>query len=100
MRLTDNRPRSFKKLLKRYIIKFREWVVRKYSQKWSLDEIAGHAHVPRSTCHRWITWGVEGRTLENLSRKPKGVKKTSSFIVLEVIVLRLLLWWGRDKTKA
>jgi len=87
--------------LERDIVKLREWVVRKHSQRWSLDEIASHAQVPRSTCHRWITWAEEGRTLENLSRKPKRIKKkTSFFVVLEVIVLRLLFWWGPDKIKA
>jgi len=87
--------------LERDIVKLRGWVARKHSQGWSLDEIAGHAQVPRSTCHRWITWAEEGRTLENISRRPKRTRnKTSFLVVLEVIVLRLLFWWGPDKIKA
>jgi len=86
--------------LDRDIVKLREWVIRKHSQGWSLDEIAGHAQVPRSTCYRWICWGREGRMLEDLSRKPKHTRKTSWFVVMEIIVLRLLFWWGPDKIKA
>lgn len=64
----------------------REWVVRKRAQGWSLDEIAGHAQVPRSTCHRWITWGEDGRTLENLSRRPKRIKKKVGWFVIAVMI--------------
>jgi len=39
----------------------------------------------------WMYGGREGRTLENLSSRPK---RTRLFIVLEIIVLRLLFWWG------
>jgi predicted DNA-binding protein YlxM (UPF0122 family) len=46
--------------LERDIVKLREWVTGKHSQDWELDEIASHAQVPRSTCHRWITWAEEG----------------------------------------
>ena len=81
-------------------VKLREWVVRKHAQGWSLDEIAGHAQVPRSTCQRWISWAKQGRTLEDLSKRPKHVKRTSRLTVLEIIILRLLFWWGPDKIKA
>jgi putative transposase len=86
--------------LERDKVKLREWVARKHAQGWGLDEIASHAQVPRSTCHRWITWAEEGRTLEDLSRKPKHTRKISPFVVMEIIVLRLLFWWGPDKIKA
>jgi hypothetical protein len=51
-------------------------------------------------CQRWIRGGREGRTLENLSRRPKRIRRTSWFIVAEIILLRLLFWWGPDKIKA
>ncbi|MGQ9515153.1 MAG: hypothetical protein ACUVTL_08935 [Thermoproteota archaeon] len=56
-------------------VKLRAWVARKYEQGWSLDEIAGHAKVPRSKCYRWIIWSKEGRTLENLSKRSKQRKR-------------------------
>jgi len=80
-------------------VKLREWVARKHAQGWSLDAIASHAQVPRSTCHRWIRWAEEGRTLEGLPRKPKHARRTSLFLVMEIIVLRLLFWWGPDKIR-
>jgi len=86
--------------LERDIVKLREWVARKHVQGWGLDEIASHAQVPRSTCHRWIRWAEEGRTLEDLSRRPKHARKISWFVVMEIVILRLLFWWGPDKIKA
>jgi transposase len=79
-------------------VKLREWVVRKHAQGWSLDEIAGHAQVPKSTCQRWISWAKQGRTLEDLSKRPKHVKRTSRLTVLEIIVLRLLFWWDQTRS--
>jgi len=54
--------------LERDIVKLRNLIVRKHTQGWSLDEVASHTQMPRSTCHRWISWAEEGRTLEGLLR--------------------------------
>ncbi len=80
--------------------KRRHWCWLKHQQGWSVRTIASHLNEPKTTVHRWIRWGEEGRQLTNLSCRPRNPHtQIARAIEDEVCSLRREHVCGPDKIR-